>query len=202
MLPHNLELALEEALSALELIATPPRPDGTYNRSRQACELLAKQTLDKIQKLRAEQPTRWVVYSDGACKGNPGPSAWGCVALNAQTGELLKEDKGSLGRATNQIAELRAAQKGLEMTPVGAEVELVSDSQYVLKGISEWRKGWEKRGWTNSTGAPVANKELWVALFALVDERRVTVRWVRGHTGDRWNERCDQLANEALGYKA
>jgi len=81
-------------------------------------------------------------------------------------------------------------------------VELVSDSQYVLKGLSEWRAGWERKGFRNSRNEPVANLELWKKLFATADARRVTVRWVRGHNGDPLNERADALANEALRLAA
>jgi len=82
--------------------------------------------------------------------------------------------------------------------PSGVVVELVSDSQYVLKGLSEWRAGWERKGWRNSKNEPVANLELWKKLFSIADERRVRVRWVRGHNGDALNERADALANQAL----
>ena len=86
--------------------------------------------------------------------------------------------------------------------PAGAEVELVSDSQYVLKGLTEWRAGWERRGFRNSKNEPVANLALWKRLYALADERRVRVRWVRGHNGDRCNEKADGLANKALALKS
>ena len=80
-------------------------------------------------------------------------------------------------------------------------VELVSDSQYVLKGLTEWRAGWERKGFRNSKGEPVANLALWKRLFAAADQRRVSVRWVRGHNGDRCNEKADALANKALALK-
>ena len=83
-----------------------------------------------------------------------------------------------------------------------AAVQLVSDSQYVLKGLTEWRAGWERKGWRNSKGEPVANLALWKKLFALADARRVTVRWVKGHNGDRCNEKADALANKALALRA
>ena len=107
-----------------------------------------------------------------------------------------------IGHGTNQIAELTAAIEGLALVPPGDAVELVSDSQYVLKGISEWRAGWERKGWRNSKGEPVANLALWKRLFAVVDARQVTTRWVRGHNGDPYNERADALANQALRTKA
>ena len=105
---------------------------------------------------------------------------------------------GFIGPGTNQIAELTAAIEGLKRVPAGASVELVSDSQYVLKGISEWRTGWERKGFRNSKGEVVANLALWKQLFAIVDARKVSTRWVRGHNGDVHNERADALANLAL----
>lgn len=142
---------------------------------------------------------QYIVYSDGACAPtNPGPAAWGAVVIGGRP--MVRRFYGFIGHGTNQVAELTAAVEGLKLTPPGAEVELVSDSQYTLKGISEWRKGWEKRGWKNAAGQPVANKELWMTLFMLVDGRTVTTRWVKGHAGDRYNEAADELAN--MGLKA
>jgi ribonuclease HI len=143
-------------------------------------------------------PARWVAYTDGACApSNPGPAAWGAVILGPD-GRDVEHARGFIGHGTNQIAEITAAIEGLERIPEGATVELVSDSQYVLKGLSEWRRGWERRNWRNSKNEPVANLELWKRLFAVADARRVSVRWVRGHNGDAHNETADRLANEAL----
>jgi ribonuclease HI len=144
---------------------------------------------------------RWLAYTDGACAPtNPGPAGWGAVVI-APDGQTETDHFGYIGLGTNQIAELTAAIEGLQRVPKGAAVELVSDSQYVLKGISEWRAGWERKGFRNSKGDPVANLALWKLLFAEADARRVTVRWVRGHTGDRCNEKADALANKALALK-
>lgn len=139
---------------------------------------------------------RWTVYTDGASRGNPGPAAFGAVALHPNGGTI--ENSGFLGRATNQVAELTAALRGLEMTPEGVDVLLLSDSEYTLKGISDWRAGWERNGYRTAGGKPVANIEHWRQLWAAADKRRVSTQWVRGHNGDRHNERCDRLANEAL----
>lgn len=182
------------------------------------CKTLASAALTQIEGVLNEkrqkmlvaaepQPTRGAgtmlnpskpitLYTDGGCHGNPGPAGWGAVAV--QAGRVVLERNDFIGVATNQVAELTAAIKGLAATPVGAIVELISDSQYVLKGISEWRKGWAARGWVNAAGQPVANKVLWVALYAEVDKRSVTTRWVRGHSGNIFNERCDVLATEAI----
>jgi ribonuclease HI len=140
--------------------------------------------------------------TDGACApSNPGPSAWGAVIVGPD-GLVAEEVHGFIGHGTNQIAELTAAIEGLLRVPEGVPVELVSDSQYVLKGLSEWRAGWERKGFRNSRNEPVANLDLWKRLFVTADARRVTVRWVRGHNGDPLNERADSLANEALRLAA
>ncbi len=145
-----------------------------------------------------EPMCKWLAYTDGACApSNPGPAGWGAVLL-APAGQTSDEHYGFIGPGTNQIAELTAAIEGLTRVPVGAAVELVSDSQYVLKGLSEWRAGWERKGFRNSKGDPVANLALWKRLFAIADARKVTTRWVRGHNGDKYNERADALANLAL----
>lgn len=144
----------------------------------------------------------WVVYADGACApSNPGPSGWGAVVIPPD-GRGESDHYGFIGPGTNQIAELTAAIEGLSRVPTGEGVELVSDSQYVLKGLSEWRAGWERRGFRNAKGEPVANLALWKRLFAVADERRVRTRWVRGHNGDPYNERADALANQALRLRA
>ncbi len=144
---------------------------------------------------------KWIAYTDGACAPtNPGPAGWGAVVIDPADGSE-RDHFGFIGLGTNQIAELTAAIEGLARVPPGAEVELVSDSQYVLKGLSEWRASWERKGFRNAKGEPVANLGLWKQLFANADARRVSVRWVRGHNGDRRNEKADALANKALALK-
>lgn len=138
----------------------------------------------------------WTCYTDGGCHGNPGPCGWGAVVMSP-TGATT-ENAGFLGHGTNQISELSAALHGLGMTPAGAEVLLVSDSQYVLKGLTEWRRGWESKGYRNSKGETVANLALWKSLYAVADVRRVKTQWVKGHTGHPHNERCDVLAGQAI----
>lgn len=138
----------------------------------------------------------WTVYADGACSGNPGPAAWGAVVI--PPGGAPTCLSASLGRGTNQVAELSAALEGLRATPESARVELVCDSQYVLKGLTEWRAGWERRGFKNSKGEGVANLDLWKQLYRVADARKVTTRWVRGHNGDPYNEMADKLATGAV----
>ncbi len=145
---------------------------------------------------------KWTAYTDGACApSNPGPAGWGAVVI-APDGFTETDHYGYIGHGTNQIAELTAALEGLSRVPAGAAVELVSDSQYVLKGLSEWRAGWERKGFRNSKGEPVANLALWKQLYAVADARRVTTRWVRGYNGDPHNERADALANKALALRS
>jgi len=139
----------------------------------------------------------YTVYTDGGCRPtNPGPAGWGIIVVDG--GTVIEEAGGFIGHGTNQIAELEAAIQGLRRTPEGATVELVSDSEYVLKGLSEWRRGWEGRGWRTAAGKPVANKDRWQLLFALADKRTVRTRWVKGHNGDAFNERADGLATKAI----
>lgn len=204
---HQLNEALAAATAALELIAVGKRPDGTYNRSREACEQLAREALEKVNKALGVAPAapqrplpngRVLVYTDGGCKGNPGPAGWGVVIVDEVSGQVLDEAAGFIGTATNQVAELVAALEGLSRVNPGADVLLISDSQYTLKGLSEWRKGWERNGWTNSQGNPVANKEHWQRLYAAADQRKVKTMWVKGHNGNVHNERCDVLAANAI----
>lgn len=139
----------------------------------------------------------WIAYTDGgAAPSNPGPAAWGAVIIAPD--KIVKHHHGFIGHGTNQIAELTAAIEGLLLIPAGAKVELVSDSQYVLKGLTEWRKGWEKNGMRNSKKEIVANLELWQRLYHVADARKVTTRWVKGHSGNQYNEQADVLVGKAL----
>jgi ribonuclease HI len=147
--------------------------------------------------LFAGQPQIWLAYTDGACSGNPGPCAWGAVVIEPDAVTIHREGV-YIGLGTNQVAELTAAIEGLARTPVGAQVTLISDSQYVLKGLTEWRAGWERRGMRTADGSPVKNVELFKRLYKLADERKVTAQWVKGHNGDKYNEEADKLATSAL----
>lgn len=139
----------------------------------------------------------WIVYSDGgAAPSNPGPSAWGAVVITPD--KVISHHKGFIGHGTNQIAELTAAIEGLLLVPADSKVELVSDSQYVLKGLTEWRKAWERNGMRNSKKEVVANLELWRRLYNVADARQVVTRWIKGHSGDKYNEQADVLVGEAL----
>ncbi|MEH6566509.1 MAG: ribonuclease HI [Halopseudomonas sp.] len=132
------------------------------------------------------------IFTDGACKGNPGPGGWGALL---RLGEHEKSLYGGELNTTNNRMELLAAIRGLEALKRSAKVVLTTDSQYVMKGVCEWMPNWKKRGWKTAGKQPVKNVDLWQQLDALVNEHEVEWRWVRGHTGHRENEIADELAN-------
>jgi ribonuclease HI len=138
---------------------------------------------------------RYDLYADGACRGNPGPGGWG-VLLRSSAGE--RELCGGEPDTTNNRMELMAVIQGLNALPPGSTVKVLTDSQYVQKGISEWIHGWKKRGWLTAERKPVKNAELWRALEAAAIGHRVEWTWVRGHAGNEGNERADRLANRGI----
>ncbi len=135
-----------------------------------------------------------VIYTDGACKGNPGPGGWGVLL---RSGTSQKELYGGERSTTNNRMELMAVIQALEALKRPCAVTLYLDSQYVLKGITEWLPGWKAKGWRTASKQPVKNAELWKRLDELLLQGGHVVdwRWVRGHTGDAGNERADALAN-------
>ncbi|AZZ91788.1 MULTISPECIES: ribonuclease HI [unclassified Hahella] len=140
------------------------------------------------------------IYTDGACKKNPGPGGWGAILIY---GKNKKEIFGGELDTTNNRMELMAAIKALRALKQGCKVELYTDSQYVRKGITEWMQNWIKKGWRTSGGDPVKNVDLWQALDKERNKHDISWRWVKGHSGHPLNERADELANlgvkEALG---
>jgi len=143
------------------------------------------------------QPNRVTIYSDGACSGNPGPGGYGTVLLCGDQRQELSE---GYRRTTNNRMELLGAIVGLEALGEPCAVELWSDSTYVVHAMTKgWIEGWQRRGWKNAKKEPVKNQDLWRRLLAAVDGHDIDWRWVRGHTGDVHNERCDRLAVEASG---
>jgi len=138
-----------------------------------------------------------VIYTDGACKGNPGPGGWGAWL---KSGATEKELFGGELNTTNNRMELTAVIEGLAALKRPCKVILYLDSQYVRMGITEWIRGWKAKGWRTSTKQPVKNVELWQKLDKLVAEggHLIEWRWVKGHSGDVGNERADMLANKGV----
>ncbi|WP_066684130.1 ribonuclease HI [Caulobacter sp. CCH9-E1] len=135
------------------------------------------------------------IYTDGACKGNPGPGGWGAILFY---GDKKKEICGGEAGTTNNRMELMAAIQALELLNRPCKVELHTDSQYVMKGIQEWIRGWKARGWKTADKSPVKNDDLWKRLDAARARHDVDWRWVKGHAGHPLNERADELANQGL----
>ncbi len=135
------------------------------------------------------------IYTDGACRGNPGPGGWGALLLaKGKERELC----GGEPATTNNRMELTAAIRGLSALTRRCNVVVYTDSEYVRRGIDEWMVGWKDRGWKTAARKPVKNQDLWVELDKLTSKHDVSWRWVRGHTGNPGNERADQLANLGL----
>ncbi len=137
------------------------------------------------------------IYTDGACKGNPGPGGWGAWL---KSGTTEKELFGGELNTTNNRMELQAVIEGLAVLKRPCKVVLYLDSQYVRQGITEWIKGWKAKGWVTASKQPVKNVELWKRLDALVQNggHQIEWRWVKGHSGDPGNERADLLANKGV----
>ena len=142
--------------------------------------------------------TQVVIYTDGACKGNPGPGGWG-VLLRSPDG-VEKELCGGERETTNNRMEMMAVIEALAVLKRPCDVTLFLDSQYVLKGITEWLPGWKAKGWKTAAKQPVKNVDLWQRLDALVASSGHSIdwRWVKGHAGDPGNERADALANKGV----
>ena len=136
-----------------------------------------------------------VIYTDGACKGNPGPGGWGVLL---RSGRHEKTLHGGEALTTNNRMELMAAIVALEALHRPSRVWLHTDSQYVLKGMTEWLPGWKRRGWTTADRKPVKNVDLWQRLEQAAARHVLRWTWVRGHTGDPDNERADALANQGI----
>jgi ribonuclease HI len=147
---------------------------------------LLKENVDRIE-----------MYTDGACKGNPGPGGWGALL---RAGAHEKELFGGEPQTTNNRMELTAVIEGLSALKRPCEVDLYLDSQYVRQGITEWITGWKAKGWRTASKQPVKNVDLWQRLDALVHDgpHRIHWHWVKGHAGHEGNERADQLANRGV----
>ena len=136
-----------------------------------------------------------VIFTDGACSGNPGPGGWGAIL---RFGDVEKELKGGEAHTTNNRMELMAAISALEALKKSCTVDLTTDSQYVRQGITGWIHGWKKNGWRTADKKPVKNAELWQRLDAALKPHQVRWHWIKGHAGHAENERADQLARDGL----
>ena len=135
------------------------------------------------------------IYTDGACKGNPGPGGWGVLL---QLDDREKELWGGEPATTNNRMELTAVIRALEALKRPCEIDMYTDSQYVQKGISEWIASWKRRGWKTADKKPVKNIDLWLELDRLAGRHGIRWHWVRGHAGHPENERADRLANRGI----
>jgi ribonuclease HI len=136
-----------------------------------------------------------IIYTDGACRGNPGPGGWGAILLY---GDKEKELCGGEPETTNNRMELMAAIVALETLNSPCQVVLTTDSKYVMDGITQWMANWKKRGWKTASKQPVKNVDLWQRLDAAVQRHDIDWRWVKGHSGHPGNERADALANRGI----
>ncbi len=139
--------------------------------------------------------TKIVMYTDGACRGNPGPGGWGVILSYRDRNKTLS---GFDPQTTNNRMELTAAIEGLRALSRACDIELNTDSKYVLQGISEWIESWKSNGWKTAAKKPVKNVDLWQSLDEQVKKHRINWHWVKGHAGIEGNEMADQLANVAI----
>ena len=136
------------------------------------------------------------IYTDGACRGNPGPGGWGAVLKHADKEKTLY---GGEEATTNNRMELTAVIRALECLKGNKwPIEITTDSKYVLQGITEWIEGWKRKGWRNASKKPVMNADLWIQLDELVQQFEISWHWVKGHSGHPGNEQADELANRGI----
>ena len=135
------------------------------------------------------------VYTDGACKGNPGPGGWGVAIISIKKTEYLK---GFSPKTTNNIMELTAVIEALKKINLKTTIKIYTDSKYVKLGITEWILNWKTNGWKTSSKKDVKNKSLWIELDKLVNKNEIIWEWVKGHSGNKFNEKVDELANKAI----
>jgi ribonuclease HI len=144
---------------------------------------------------QGQNSQRVTMYTDGACRGNPGPGGWGVVLRYGDNERLLF---GGDRKTTNNRMELQAVIEGLSALNRPCEITITSDSTYVLKGIQEWLANWKQRGWKTASKKPVKNADLWQHLDALIEPHSIQWQWVKGHSGHPQNELADQLANRGI----
>ena len=139
---------------------------------------------------------KYIIYTDGACSGNPGPGGWGAVILENEKNQ--KSISGYVNNTTNNRMELLAAIMALKKVQNNSQITIYTDSTYVKKGITEWVLKWKKNGWKNANKKPVKNKDLWLKLCNLCEKNKVNWRWVKGHSTNKYNNLADELATQAI----
>lgn len=135
------------------------------------------------------------IFTDGACSGNPGPGGYGAIL---KYGEVEKEIWGCERETTNNRMEMTAVIEALRLLSRPCKIRIVTDSNYVVKGMTQWIHGWVKRNWTNAQKKPVLNRDLWEQLLEMSRPHDIEWRWIKGHDGHRENERCDKMARKAI----
>ena len=138
------------------------------------------------------------IFTDGACKGNPGPGGWGAIL---QYEDNIKEINGYQTQTTNNIMELTAVIEALKALSRACIITITTDSNYVKDGITKWIHNWKLKGWKTAARKPVKNKELWIILDELTQKHEITWKWVKGHSGNHYNEIADNLAVRAMDKK-
>jgi len=137
------------------------------------------------------------IYTDGACSGNPGKGGWGAILIY---GDIEKQISGGNPQTTNNQMELTAVIEALKLLNKPCDVEVYTDSKYVMDGINSWIHNWKRNNWRNAAKKPVKNKDLWISLDEQVNKHKVHFNWVKGHSGDKYNEIADGLATGAIVY--
>ena len=139
---------------------------------------------------------KYVIYTDGACSGNPGPGGWGAVILDEEKNEI--NISGKEKATTNNRMELMAPIMALRKIKKFSEIIIYTDSTYLKNGITTWIKNWEKNGWMSANKKPIKNKDLWVTLNKLSEYQNIDWKWIKAHDGNKYNEMADKLATEAI----
>jgi ribonuclease HI len=139
---------------------------------------------------------KYIIYTDGACSGNPGPGGWGAIILDEKENQISLSGKEK--PTTNNRMELMAAIMALKKIKKSSEITIYTDSTYLKNGITIWINNWKKNGWKSANKKPVKNKDLWVALSKITEKKTIVWKWVKAHAGNKYNELADRLAAEAI----